>query len=108
MEIIEDQSKPTENIVPEPVSTAPKHTTRDTIAAMLIVGLLAGGASGYEAAMYAVGHQQKASFTNVSNQPIAEDSAVIDVVKNSSPAVVSIIISKNLNLYQNDFNNPFF
>lgn len=113
MEIIENETKIPENttskpIVNEPVATAPKHTARDTIAAMLIVGLLAGGASGYEVAKYEVGHQQKTSYTNLSNQPIAEDSAIIDVVKNSSPAVVSIIISKNLNLYQNDFNNPFF
>lgn len=111
MEITENKNEPienpVENIEREPSSVVRKHTTRDTIAAMLIVGLLAGGASGYQAAKYEVSHQQRTSYTNLSNQPIAEDSAIIDVVKNSSPAVVSIIISKNLNLYQNDFNNPF-
>jgi S1-C subfamily serine protease len=44
-------------------------------------------------------------------QVIVEDSAIIDVVTKSSPAVVSIIVSKNVpNLpdYFNDFFSPFF
>lgn len=43
------------------------------------------------------------------NTIINEDSAIIDVVKKASPAVVSIIVSKNLAQNQDDFfSNPFF
>lgn len=38
---------------------------------------------------------------------LVEDSAVIDVVKNSSPGVVSIIISKNISTQRDFFNDPF-
>jgi S1-C subfamily serine protease len=40
-------------------------------------------------------------------QVIFEDSAVIDAVKNSSPAVVSIIISKDIPNFRNYFFDPF-
>lgn len=40
-------------------------------------------------------------------QVLVEDSAVIDVVKKSSPAVVSIIISKDIPNYSNNFNDFF-
>lgn len=43
---------------------------------------------------------------------VQEDSAVIDVVEKSSPSVVSIVISKNVSVVQNNsadpFNNDFF
>lgn len=40
-------------------------------------------------------------------QVLVEDSAVIDVVKKASPAVVSIIITKNIPNYSNNFNDFF-
>lgn len=39
-------------------------------------------------------------------QVIVEDSAIIDVVEKSSPAVVSIVISKNVSRMENYFNDP--
>jgi len=54
-----------------------------------------------------------APFGNHSNQTVTkqdivqEDSAVIDVVDKSSPAVVSIIISKDVPKVQDYFSNPF-
>jgi serine protease Do len=41
-------------------------------------------------------------------QIIEEDSAVIDVVQNASPAVVSIVITKDVPQFRSLFDNPFF
>jgi serine protease Do len=38
---------------------------------------------------------------------VEEDSAVIDVVKKASPAVVSIVVSKDISKLQNNFFDPF-
>lgn len=43
----------------------------------------------------------------VKQKIVAEDSAIIDVVNKTSPAVVSIIISKDVPRYRNFFSNPF-
>ncbi|MFA6973610.1 MAG: trypsin-like peptidase domain-containing protein [Parcubacteria group bacterium] len=49
---------------------------------------------------------QKTSKEIIRQQVVEEDSAVTDVVQKSSPAVVSIVISKNLSQEQNIF-SPF-
>ena len=51
-------------------------------------------------------NQSIISQTN-KQQVLVEDSAVIDVVKKSSPAVVSIIITKDIPNYSNNFNDFF-
>jgi S1-C subfamily serine protease len=43
----------------------------------------------------------------IKQQVIQEDSAIINVVEKSSPAVVSIVISKDISQNQNFFSNPF-
>lgn len=48
---------------------------------------------------------QKTDETYVSN--ITYEQAVIDTVKSASPSVVSIVISKNLPVYEQEFINPF-
>lgn len=53
--------------------------------------------------------ENKSSSTDVIKQNIIqEDSAVIDVVKKTSPAVVSIVISKDVSYIQNSMNSPDF
>ena len=65
-----------------------------------------------------IGQKIQQYFPNLKNQSIIsqtskqqvliEDSAVIDVVKKASPAVVSIIISKDIPNYSSDNFNDFF
>lgn len=105
MEILNNDLENKEQDISEPVK--PARTTRDILALVLIIGIVAGGVSGYQAAKYQAGNNSKPNSISTSNQPVSEDSAVIDVVKKAEPAVVSIIISKNLNLYQG-LSNPFF
>src|SRR5581483_8087318 len=79
------------------------------VISIVLISLLAGGAAGIFGGLYA---SQSSLFDHSvvksSSDAVAEKSSVTDVVKKDSPAVVSIIISKNLNQYQQDFNNPFF
>jgi serine protease Do len=56
-------------------------------------------------------NSQQNSSNNSSGQTFnvpSEESAVIQAVKTDSPAVVSIIISKNVPQYQDFFSDPFF
>lgn len=84
-----------------------------------VFGFISGGVAGIFSPE--IGRKIKQEFPNLiakSSDPkenkqevIIEDSAVIDVVSNSSPAVVSIIITKeisNARSYFDDFFNPFF
>ncbi len=81
------------------------------IISIVLISLLAGAAAGVAGGIYAA---QSGAFnhgiTNIarSNGAVAENSSITEVVQQDSPAVVSIIISKDLNQYQQDFNNPFF
>lgn len=54
--------------------------------------------------------ENKIKTNSVENQPVVvlgQEEKVISAVKNASPAVVSIIISKNLPLYEECYVNPF-
>ncbi len=116
----EENSEKTSLITPPPAvptsSIAEDHIhhhfgTRDLLVLVLIIGLLAGGASGYEGAKLALKKQPGQTYTiTPGSTTVSENSAIIDVVKKSSPAVVSIIISQNLNsIYQSQSStNPFF
>lgn len=89
---------------PMEVKEEAKKITRDLVPGLLIFCIIAGGASGYVGAKLA----ENSLGTSVNKQPfLQEDSAIIEVVKKASPAVVSIIISKNLNLYQYQ-SDPFY
>lgn len=55
-----------------------------------------------------LGIKNKVGAPTISREKIVqEDSAVIDVVEKSSPAVVSIVISKDVPKYRSFFNDPF-
>lgn len=72
--------------------------------------------------IYSTFYGQYTNLNNNSTRPIIEpikiiektsESGIIDVAKEVSPAVVSIVVTKNLPLYYNDpfnlfFNDPFF
>ena len=45
--------------------------------------------------------------TNVYTSPVSYEQSIINAAKNVSPSVVSIVISKNLPVYEQDFVNPF-
>ena len=80
------------------------------VSSIVIIGLFAGLAGGYLGA----GLQGRTKIglpgqDQIVNQKvvIAEDSAIVDVVKKASPAVVSIIISKDLSKVPGFGTNPF-
>lgn len=84
------------------------------VASIVLVSLLIGSISGYVGGLVAFKYNARASqlVTATQQQTVAlnEDSAIINVVHKASPAVVSIIISKNVNVADNSdpFSNPFF
>ncbi len=78
------------------------------VLSILLVSILTGALAGFVSGLY-VARNYRAVPTNTSKSAeIKEDSAIIDVVHKASPAVVSIIISKNLNAIQSNSDNPFF
>ncbi len=79
---------------------------------VVAVSLLLGGASGgvvaYSIATGRVGSVQTAGTKNPTTLSVREDSATVDVVAQSSPAVVSIIITKDYSkIYQDNPLSPF-
>jgi serine protease Do len=103
-----------ENLNPE---TQPKSSSLNlkTVATIVFLSLVFGAAGGAFGTAYLVrlpGLQKylpKASGPGMVSQKIVlnEDSAVIDVVKKASPAVVSIVISKDLSKVPGFGVNPF-
>jgi hypothetical protein len=72
--------------------------------AVILLSFVFGVAGSVIGSIYAVPYFKKfqnnsaaASATEVKNIQVNEQSAVVDVVKRASPAVVSIIVSKDLN-----------
>ncbi len=81
-----------------------------TIALCLVIGFLGGMAGRFYALTSASGQKLLEKFGSkslVQNLTVNEDSAVIDAVKEKSPAVVSIVISKDLNKIPGYGLNPF-
>lgn len=80
------------------------------IVSIVLISLLSGTFAGLGAGWYAARNHAALNLSNQRPTEVSEDSAVIDVVKAASPAVVSIIISKDLNQQQQNsfFNSPFF
>jgi serine protease Do len=119
METIENQEKQQQ----EEVKIAKKPSYNKTIIAALVICIVFssffGAVFGFMAANVGKGklslnffkknaastaQQKSASTINIPD----EESAVIQAVKSDSPAVVSIIISKNVPQYQDFFSDPFF
>lgn len=78
-----------------------------------LLAIAGGGVGGFLAADYAkTPSPQLSPSSQKPNQKVyVEESSIIDTVKNVSPAVVSIVISKDLPLYQNrvfNFDDSFF
>ena len=77
-----------------------------------VFGFLAGGAA-YFLAGNSIGQPQKnfspeeARHEVLRKQLVEEDSAIIDVVEKNSPAVISIIISKDVPVFRSFFSDPF-
>ena len=98
-----------QNDSPKPVGNT-KKLGSGVITSIVIISVLAGLVSGAVGSLLVQKDLHQVSATNANQTVINEDSAIIDVVKNASPAVVSIIVSKDLNQIQNgpSANNPFF
>src|ERR1700690_74888 len=77
------------------------------VLSIIIMSILFGAVSGFISGYYAQRGIKNQSANSQQSISIDQNSASISVVKKTSPAVVSIIISKNLVSAQNDF-NPFF
>ena len=100
-----EQNKDSEQPAPAPV-----YPTR-----FLIVVVILSLLSGYVGGLWGVGGRNSDinKPTNTTKQVVvSEESAVIDVVKRASPAVVSIVISKDMSKLQqlgtSPFDNDFF
>jgi serine protease Do len=116
MDNLEDQN-PNNEI---PKETSEVRPAISPVTKVVVIGVLAGVVSGFFGGVYAQQHQsglsrffkttpsQDNNEGGVSNVTLNEDSAVVDTVKKVSPAVVSIIISKNLTQSNRDLLNPFF
>lgn len=82
------------------------------VVSILLLSILAGAVSGFFGGFIFAGKMINTRDNNaIKNTVINENSDLINVVKNDSPAVVSIIISKNLDQVNNQNNpllNPFF
>ncbi len=95
------------------------------VCCIVIISLISGSLGGVIGVIYASRQPELAKLFNIAgvtkNLPgsritITEDNSVIDVVKKAGPAVVSIVVSKDLSKFQsnnfspfgNDFFFPFF
>ncbi|MBP9686785.1 MAG: trypsin-like peptidase domain-containing protein [Candidatus Doudnabacteria bacterium] len=79
--------------------------SRQTLALVVVVSVVAGFFGGYIGGI----RGGSAPLSDGGNQTIVvqENSAVIDVVKNASPAVVSIVVSKDVSALQRSYTSPF-
>jgi serine protease Do len=112
---------PLDHPVP-PTPPAPPHPAPlefRLLSAVVLISVLFGAFGGLAGALYFAKLPSFQKIFSTNNAPgviqqgvYKEDSAVIDVVKRDSPAVVSIVISKDLSKYPrfggNDFFSQFF
>ncbi|MFA5991257.1 MAG: trypsin-like peptidase domain-containing protein [Candidatus Doudnabacteria bacterium] len=87
-----------------------KNNSFPVIILCLIMGFLGGLAGSFYLLASNTGQQLVQKYSNkqnIQNITLNEDSAVIDVVKEHSPAVVSIVISKDVNKIPGLGLNPF-
>ncbi len=83
---------------------------RGLVFSILILSILAGAVAGFAGGFVFAGGMFAAKGAPAKTVSVQEDSDIINVVKKASPAVVSIIISKDLQQANNSdpFSNPFF
>lgn len=99
-------------IMLDPISPSPTKKISPYFSLLIfsiIFGGLAGGVVGYSVITYRPTNSTVTSNTNfASTLSVQEDSATVDVVKQASPAVVSIIVSKDYSqIYEQQQNSPF-
>lgn len=71
----------------------------------LVIGVIGGALGGFYLLKNSqIGQNQAATS---SESYLSQEEAVVAAVKNNSPAVVSIVISKNMPLYEQCYTNPF-
>ena len=76
-----------------------------------LLALVGGGIGGFAAQSYHTPQLPPQTAPKATEKVYVEESSIIDTVKKVSPAVVSIVISKDLPLYQNrvfNFDDSFF
>ncbi len=100
MEILENSNK-IEEVPHKPLDLS------KVIIVSVLVSLLAGFGGGYFGTYTANKQAVTTGGTDVKNVTLTEDSAVVDVVKKASPAVVSIVISKDLSKVPGFGGSPF-
>lgn len=92
-------------------SDLPKNDHTKLLSAVILLSLIFGIAGSILGSVFVVPYYQKNLPLNVGsdvkNIQVNEQSAVVDVVKRASPAVVSIIISKDLNKIPGYSSAPF-
>lgn len=100
-----------ENNIPQ---NGQSRLTTGLVVSILVISLLAGALSGALATVYFLksGGSPALVTQNLAKKILVEEnSAVIDVVQKASPAVVSIVVSKNIDQLQSErdiFSQPFF
>lgn len=86
-------------------ANVPRGHGKNSIAILVILSLIFGMLGGFLGAYYVLRFPQTVKLSALAGQvspqnqklTLTEDSAIIDVVKKASPAVVSVVISKDLN-----------
>jgi serine protease Do len=107
--MVEQKDQETTNETSGPVTIA-RHSLGIVILLAILAGFFGGVASN---AFLASRPEWGQTLSGNSNQTAAqkvvlqEDSAIIDVVQQASPSVVSVVISKDINQYQQQYSNPF-
>lgn len=82
--------------------------TKNFLGVVLVTALISGGVSGAVVTMLvnpSIESQRAESRVTISNSVIEEESAMIQAIEEVSPAVVSIVVSRDL---QEFYSNPFF
>ncbi len=87
----------------KPTESTARKIGAGLVVSIVLISLLVGGFAGMAGGFYAAKYMQQqgiasGSLLGKNSGAVSEDSAVIDVVKKASPAVVSIIISKDLSV----------
>lgn len=109
-----DEEKKQESLMGDLKSYKSKSLSGNLLAAIVVLSLVSGAVGGAFGASYASQSPQFKKYfsSNPSvnagqNLVLNEDSAIIDTVKKTSPAVVSVVVSKDLSKIPGFGSNPF-
>lgn len=85
----------------------PAGVSRQVLAVTVLVSVVAGFFGGYIGALRGGGAGALSARPDARTVVVQEESAVVDVVKKASPAVVSIVVSKDISALQRSYASPF-